>query len=234
MRCRCGCCHRDAQRSADQAGGQLRLQGALALNGGRGWVGPAALTGPPPLGWRPPIPGQRFLRDGHQTVLEDHSRLHYEPHELRVFEKIGACWAGDPPSARCRLPAAGSDGRAAWWAGAMPPRQRASGRCSSPTWRWTPCSATTSRPPTATLKSWPRSWCRATSPASARPSTSYVCPRRPGAMVWPTRPSLCDLSGSGLAASCRSSTTCPRTASMRKRPPSTARSGTTCAPGAAG
>ncbi len=27
---------------------------------------------------------KRFLRDGHQTVLEDTSRLHYEPHELKV------------------------------------------------------------------------------------------------------------------------------------------------------
>jgi len=35
-------------------------------------------------------------------VLEDHSRLHYEPHELRVFEKIGACWAIEPGRTRLR------------------------------------------------------------------------------------------------------------------------------------
>ncbi|KAI9226192.1 MAG: glycosyl hydrolases family 15-domain-containing protein [Piptocephalis tieghemiana] len=35
---------------------------------------------------------KRFLRDGHQTVVEDHSRLHYEPHELRVFENIESEW----------------------------------------------------------------------------------------------------------------------------------------------
>lgn len=31
---------------------------------------------------------KRFLRDGHQTVLEDHTRLHYEPNELKIFEHI--------------------------------------------------------------------------------------------------------------------------------------------------
>jgi len=35
---------------------------------------------------------KRFLLDGHQTVLEDSSRLHYEPHELKQFEHIEAEW----------------------------------------------------------------------------------------------------------------------------------------------
>lgn len=35
---------------------------------------------------------KRFLRDGHQTVLEDHARLHYEPGELRQFEHIESEW----------------------------------------------------------------------------------------------------------------------------------------------
>lgn len=35
---------------------------------------------------------KRFLRDGHQTVLEDHSRLHYEPGELQSFEHIESEW----------------------------------------------------------------------------------------------------------------------------------------------
>ncbi|KAJ9089246.1 hypothetical protein DSO57_1014997 [Entomophthora muscae] len=35
---------------------------------------------------------KRFLRDGHQTVLEDHSRLHYEPSELKIFEDIECEW----------------------------------------------------------------------------------------------------------------------------------------------
>lgn len=35
---------------------------------------------------------KRFLRDGHQTVLEDAERLHYEPEELRQFEHIEAEW----------------------------------------------------------------------------------------------------------------------------------------------
>ena len=35
---------------------------------------------------------KRFLRDGHQTVLEDHSRLHYEPWELKQFENIESEW----------------------------------------------------------------------------------------------------------------------------------------------
>lgn len=35
---------------------------------------------------------KRFLRDGHQTVLEDHERLHYEPGELQQFEHIESEW----------------------------------------------------------------------------------------------------------------------------------------------
>ena len=35
---------------------------------------------------------KRFLRDGHQTVIEDHSRLHYEPKELKQFEHIECEW----------------------------------------------------------------------------------------------------------------------------------------------
>ncbi|KAJ3277594.1 hypothetical protein HK104_003175, partial [Borealophlyctis nickersoniae] len=35
---------------------------------------------------------KRFLRDGHQTVLEDTSRLHYDPHELKIFEHIESEW----------------------------------------------------------------------------------------------------------------------------------------------
>ncbi|MGJ3250756.1 MAG: glycoside hydrolase family 15 protein [Elainellaceae cyanobacterium] len=35
---------------------------------------------------------KRFLRDGHQTVLEDASRLHYEPWELKQFEHIECEW----------------------------------------------------------------------------------------------------------------------------------------------
>jgi phosphorylase kinase alpha/beta subunit len=35
---------------------------------------------------------KRFLRDGHQTVLEDNSRLHYEPWELQQFEHIESEW----------------------------------------------------------------------------------------------------------------------------------------------
>jgi phosphorylase kinase alpha/beta subunit len=35
---------------------------------------------------------KRFLRDGHQTVLEDTHRLHYEPFELKQFEKIECEW----------------------------------------------------------------------------------------------------------------------------------------------
>ncbi|CAF0777069.1 unnamed protein product [Didymodactylos carnosus] len=34
----------------------------------------------------------RFLRDGHKTPIEDVSRLHYEPHELKCFEKIECEW----------------------------------------------------------------------------------------------------------------------------------------------
>lgn len=35
---------------------------------------------------------KRFLRDGHQTVLEDPERLHYEEEELRQFENIESEW----------------------------------------------------------------------------------------------------------------------------------------------
>ncbi|KAI8621677.1 glycosyl hydrolases family 15-domain-containing protein [Chytriomyces sp. MP71] len=35
---------------------------------------------------------KRFLRDGHQTLLEDTSRLHYDAHELKVFEGIECEW----------------------------------------------------------------------------------------------------------------------------------------------
>jgi phosphorylase kinase alpha/beta subunit len=35
---------------------------------------------------------KRFLRDGHQTVLEDPHRLHYEPGELQQFEHIESEW----------------------------------------------------------------------------------------------------------------------------------------------
>ncbi|KJH70400.1 glycoside hydrolase family 15 protein [Aliterella atlantica] len=35
---------------------------------------------------------KRFLRDGHQTVLEDSHRLHYEPWELKQFEHIESEW----------------------------------------------------------------------------------------------------------------------------------------------
>ncbi len=35
---------------------------------------------------------KRFLLDGHQSVLEDTSRLYYEPHELRKFEHIESEW----------------------------------------------------------------------------------------------------------------------------------------------
>ncbi len=35
---------------------------------------------------------KRFLRDGHQTVLEDHDRLHYDPWELQKFEHIECEW----------------------------------------------------------------------------------------------------------------------------------------------
>ncbi|MCL7744066.1 glycoside hydrolase family 15 protein [Guyparkeria hydrothermalis] len=51
---------------------------------------------------------KRFLRDGHQTVIEDESKLHYEPEELEAFARIecewplfftyrliNACFAGD-------------------------------------------------------------------------------------------------------------------------------------------
>ncbi|KAI8085667.1 glycosyl hydrolases family 15-domain-containing protein [Thamnidium elegans] len=37
-------------------------------------------------GWK------RFLRDGHQTVVEDHTRLHYNDSELKVFENIESEW----------------------------------------------------------------------------------------------------------------------------------------------
>lgn len=35
---------------------------------------------------------KRFLRDGHQTAIEDHTRLHYEPAELQAFEDIECEW----------------------------------------------------------------------------------------------------------------------------------------------
>jgi len=35
---------------------------------------------------------KRFLRDGHQTVLEDTTRLHYEPWELQQFEHVECEW----------------------------------------------------------------------------------------------------------------------------------------------
>lgn len=35
---------------------------------------------------------KRFLRDGHQTVVEDTSRLYYNAHELKVFEDIESEW----------------------------------------------------------------------------------------------------------------------------------------------
>ncbi|WP_295420265.1 glycoside hydrolase family 15 protein [Sulfurovum sp.] len=35
---------------------------------------------------------KRFLLDGHQTSIEDESRLHYEPSELRKFEHIESEW----------------------------------------------------------------------------------------------------------------------------------------------
>jgi phosphorylase kinase alpha/beta subunit len=35
---------------------------------------------------------KRFLRDGHQTRIEDDSRLHYEPWELKQFEHIECEW----------------------------------------------------------------------------------------------------------------------------------------------
>ncbi len=35
---------------------------------------------------------KRFLRDGHQTVLEDEGRLHYEAEELKRFENIESEW----------------------------------------------------------------------------------------------------------------------------------------------
>ena len=35
---------------------------------------------------------KRFLRDGHQTAIEDHERLHYEPEEMLQFEHIECEW----------------------------------------------------------------------------------------------------------------------------------------------
>jgi phosphorylase kinase alpha/beta subunit len=35
---------------------------------------------------------KRFLRDGHQTVIEDSHRLHYEPQELKQFDHIECEW----------------------------------------------------------------------------------------------------------------------------------------------
>ncbi len=56
---------------------------------------------------------KRFLRDGHQTVVEDEHRLHYEPQELERFEHLESEWplffsylyldgilTGDEPRAR--------------------------------------------------------------------------------------------------------------------------------------
>jgi len=56
---------------------------------------------------------KRFLRDGHQTAIEDHERLHYEPEEMLQFEHIECEWPlfftylllhhlfrGDAPQAR--------------------------------------------------------------------------------------------------------------------------------------
>lgn len=37
-------------------------------------------------GWK------RFLRDGHQTVVEDTSRLHYNNSELKIFENVESEW----------------------------------------------------------------------------------------------------------------------------------------------
>ena len=55
---------------------------------------------------------KRFLRDGHQTVIEDENKLHYEPEELEAFARIecewplfiayrqiNACFAGDRSTA---------------------------------------------------------------------------------------------------------------------------------------
>ncbi|QJE71936.1 glycosyl hydrolase family 15 [Aerophototrophica crusticola] len=39
-----------------------------------------------------PWGAKRFLRDGHQTALEDHSRLHYEAGELERFRGIESEW----------------------------------------------------------------------------------------------------------------------------------------------
>ncbi len=35
---------------------------------------------------------KRFLRDGHQSCLEDENRLYYEPYELKMFENIESQW----------------------------------------------------------------------------------------------------------------------------------------------
>ncbi|HBH72962.1 MAG TPA: phosphorylase kinase, partial [Synechococcales bacterium UBA10510] len=35
---------------------------------------------------------KRFRRDGHQTVVEDHNRLHYEREELAQFEHLECEW----------------------------------------------------------------------------------------------------------------------------------------------
>ncbi|KAJ3015878.1 hypothetical protein HKX48_004326 [Thoreauomyces humboldtii] len=35
---------------------------------------------------------KRFLRDGHQTVLENSTRLHYDPAELKIFEGVESEW----------------------------------------------------------------------------------------------------------------------------------------------
>ena len=35
---------------------------------------------------------KRFLLDGHQTVIENHNKLHYDPHELKQFMDIECEW----------------------------------------------------------------------------------------------------------------------------------------------
>jgi len=35
---------------------------------------------------------QRFMLDGHQCILEDPTRLHYEPYELKVFRNLECEW----------------------------------------------------------------------------------------------------------------------------------------------
>ena len=86
---------------------------------------------------------KRFLRDGHQTAIEDAGRLHYEPWELKQFEHIECEWPlffvylmldalfrGDA-DAVAGVP--GAAGKACWWSG--------TGCCC--------CRNCTSSPPTA-------------------------------------------------------------------------------------